>query len=117
MTREEAINAFEEIKVNAQTHLGKKYAVGCEGYYRNKIELSDAALTALRGPTREMVEKMRGEWETTKRDKATFICSGCGHLYGAFIAGCANFCPACGRPMTDEAVEIRLKELEALKDD
>ena len=28
-----------------------------------------------------------------------------------------NFCPHCSRPLTDEAVEIRLKELEALKDD
>lgn len=26
------------------------------------------------------------------------------------------FCPWCGAPMTDEAVEIRLKELEAMKD-
>ena len=47
MTREEAINAFEEIKLNAQTHLGKKYAAGCEGYYRNIIALSEAALKAL----------------------------------------------------------------------
>ena len=26
MTREEAIKAFEEIRANAQNHLGKKYA-------------------------------------------------------------------------------------------
>lgn len=26
------------------------------------------------------------------------------------------YCPHCGRPLTDEAVAIRLKELEALKD-
>ena len=26
------------------------------------------------------------------------------------------FCPKCGKPLTDEAVQIRLKELEALKD-
>ena len=27
-----------------------------------------------------------------------------------------NFCPNCGAPMTDEAVDIRLNELEALND-
>lgn len=27
-----------------------------------------------------------------------------------------SFCPHCSRPLTDEAVDIRLKELEALKD-
>lgn len=47
MTREEAIKAFEEIKSNAKNHLGKKYAAGCDGYYRDKIELADAALKAL----------------------------------------------------------------------
>ena len=47
MTREEAIKAFEEIRANAQNHLGNKYAAGCEGYYRDKIELADAALKAL----------------------------------------------------------------------
>lgn len=26
------------------------------------------------------------------------------------------YCPHCGRPLTDEAVDIRLKELEALND-
>lgn len=47
MTLEEAIKAFEEIKVNAQKNLGKKYAAGCDGYYRDKIELAEAALRAL----------------------------------------------------------------------
>ena len=47
MTREEAIKSFEEIRANAQNHLGKKYAAGCEGYYRDKIELAEAALKAL----------------------------------------------------------------------
>ena len=27
-----------------------------------------------------------------------------------------NFCPLCGAPMTDEAVQIVMKRLEALKD-
>lgn len=47
MTREEAIKVFEEIKSNAQKNLGAKYAPGCEEYYRDRIELADAALKAL----------------------------------------------------------------------
>lgn len=55
MTREEAIKAFEEIKASAQNNLGAKHAVGCEGYYRHRIELAEAALRALRPVSREQV--------------------------------------------------------------
>ena len=47
MTKEEAIKAFEEIRENAQNNLGAKWAYGCDGYYRDKIELADVALKAL----------------------------------------------------------------------
>lgn len=53
MTREEAIKAFEEIKASAQSNLGAKHAVGCDGYYRDRIELAEAALKALRPVGRE----------------------------------------------------------------
>lgn len=122
MTRAEAINAFEEIRANAQTHLGKKYAAGCEEYYRDKIELAEAALAALRGPTREMVERMRGEWIGDNGEKVGTIdgtplksstCSNCGNrLVGSDECSCAgHFCPACGSPMTDEAVDMMLERI------
>ena len=120
MTREEAINAFEEIKLNAQTHLGKKYAAGCEGYYRDKIELAEAALAALRGPTREMVERMRGEWmfpifgDQQDADDPRCQCSECGSIETPLARH--RFCPSCGAPMTDEAVDMVMERLEALKD-
>ena len=57
MMREEAIKAFEEIKANAQNNLGKKYAAGCEGYYRDKIELAEAALKALYAYKEDEIEK------------------------------------------------------------
>lgn len=47
MTREEAIKRIEAIKLNAQNNLGAKWAHGCDGYYRDQIELADAALKAL----------------------------------------------------------------------
>ena len=109
MTREEATKAFEEIRANAQTHLGKKYAAGCEGYYRDKLELADAALTALRGPTREKVERMRGTWKhylpPLGAGNVQCRCTNCGRTPDVETP----FCAWCGSPMTDEAVDMVLR--------
>lgn len=117
MTREEAIEAFEEIKVNAQNNLGAKWAHGCDGYYRNKIELTDAALKALRPVSWERVGKVwKGEWEPTESPYMNECedCSVCG--YRTPWGHGFRFCPACGAAQTDEAVEMVMKRLEALKD-
>ena len=75
------------------------------------------AAAALRGPTREMVEKMRGEWEAVPRfgvyDTA---CSKCGYSPGIRFFS-SDFCPACGAPMTDEAVEMVMERLEEMQND
>lgn len=55
MTREQAIKHIEDIRASALENLGAKYAHGCEGYYRTRIELSDICLTALRPVRREQV--------------------------------------------------------------
>ena len=86
-------------------------------------------LTALRPVSRERVEKVwRGKWNVSYDELNGFTyvtCSKCGDetvLNGCFVTtegepcGLEDFCPACGAPMTDEAVDIRLKELEALND-
>lgn len=118
MTREEAVKAFEEIKAGAQNNLGAKYARGCEGYYRDKIELADAALQALRPVTREQVEKAwRGEWEFPifmdgDANDPRCKCSECGSIETPLARH--RFCPNCGAPMTAEAVELVLKRLEKL---
>lgn len=78
------------------------------------IENGNFALAALRGPTREQVERMRGEWinKHSAFDHKIFICAKCGKqisIQGENL----SFCPACGAPMTDEAVDIlrqRIKE-------
>lgn len=64
------------------------------------------ALAALRGPTREMVEEMRGEW--IEDEFAISHCSlcGCEHEEPEIIT---PFCPLCGSPMTDEAVDMMLE--------
>ena len=119
MTREEAIEYFK-MKVSAREAIGNDIGTDYEAY---KI-----AISALRPASREQVEKVwRGEWEfdaaATEGEFGGIRCSKC-HTAVSFGGKHAfhnaktfeHFCPSCGAPMTDEAVEIRLKELEALKD-
>ena len=82
-------------------------------------------ITALRPVSREQVEKMRGEWVDIKGEKVVVDeygcpvgwaqCSACGeYLIASDEYSCTgHFCPACGAPMTDEAVNILLERLEA----
>ena len=81
-------------------------------------EALDLALTALRPVSREQVEKVwRGEWIHAmpilgSRDEE-IRCSKCGNIIGFET----DFCPYCGDPMTDEAVEMVMEKLEALNGD
>ena len=83
----------------------------------------DTILTALRPVSKEQVEKVwRGEWNyshTTETDHFAVVkCSKCGHeaFAIALYVKDENFCPHCGAPMTDEAVQMVMERLEALKD-
>ena len=68
--------------------------------------------------SREQVEKVwRGEW--TPGDSICPICEK--NKFDGLDADIwadwmPSFCPNCGAPMTDEAVEIVVERLEALKD-
>lgn len=72
---------------------------------------------ALRPVSREQVERMRSRWITVAEvngeqySKCAACQTGLDGLEDAYL-----FCPHCGAPMTDEAVDIRLRELEALND-
>ena len=70
--------------------------------------------SALRPVSREQVEKLRGEW-TGNFNAHCSLCDTFNTM--AYIGQGGNFCLACGAPLTDEAVDILLKRLEALKDD
>ena len=103
MTRAEAIKILE-----------RRTTIPGDGYTFEQInEALDLALAALRGPTREMVERMRGEW--IEDEFAINHCSLCGYEQEEPEL-ITPFCPLCGSPMTDEAVDILLEKLEALKD-
>ena len=75
-------------------------------------EALDMAVSALRPVSREQVERMRGEWTTDG------VCSRCGfdamYYKGVPVQVRTNYCPACGSPMTDEAVDMVMERLEAL---
>ena len=118
MTRAEAIDWFEQVRDIAKRNLGEKWTRGCEKHYQLKVDLAEAALIALRGPTREMAERMRGRWvdldgEEVETDEygcpsGFASCSVCDdNLTAAEEYSCrGRFCPNCGAPMTDEAVDM-----------
>ena len=102
MTQEEAIKILE--------HLAE--IVSSEDYQ----ETFKMAASALRPITREQVEKVwRGEWiGMTDDDGCTWYeCSQCEHDLDSLEVP-NHFCPACGAPMTDEAVEMVIERLEEM---
>ena len=110
MTREEAIEVLRRLPIGLMD-------LSCE----QKSDLTEAlniALAALRGPTREQVENLQGEWlfpifvGQKEANDPRFQCSECGSVETPLARH--RFCPSCGAPMTDEAVEITLQRLEAL---
>ena len=90
--------------------------------YPGKSVIRDAftlALSALRPVSREQVEKMAGEWvQDINKGPAVFYCSSCGESFEihSYEFQKYRFCPFCMAPMTDEAVEMVMERLEALKD-
>ena len=121
MTREEAITILQE-----------KYDY-CKSFYdlaahpeedypemAKYLQALQIALSALRPVSREQVEKVwRGEWNNINpavlKPGVSWVCRcakcGCPQDYKH------NFCPNCGAAQTDEAVEMVMERLEALRDE
>ena len=106
MTREEAIIALESIR---------RFKEMCGGKDKNGIEALDLALAALRGPTREMAERMRGKWKhylpPLGAGNVQCRCTNCGRTPDVETP----FCAWCGSPMTDKAVDMMLERMKELK--
>ena len=130
MTKEEAI-----------TYLQEKYDY-CKSFYdlaahpeedypetAKYLQALQIALSALRPVSREQVEKMRGEWIDIEGEKVRVDkygqpygwaqCSACEeYLTASDEYPCiGHFCPNCGAPMTDKAVDMVMERLEALRDE
>lgn len=102
MTREEASKILRDMlsgPIVPPVHLGSQ-----------KQEAIRVALTALRGPTREQAERMRGEWQSLHR-LSEYYCSRCGEEFEihSYDKDKYQFCPHCMAPMTDEAVDMTLE--------
>lgn len=125
ITREEAIKALKEIKDRAWGWHINEQVLGID--YDEFIEIMDAVLLFLNSVSREQVEKVwRGEWiakhyvdgilEGTNFDE----CSKCGYqrvFENPKLKTKYMFCPNCGAPMTDKAVDMVMKRLEVLRDE
>ena len=113
MTKEEAIK-YGENKLKLLRALGYNdyYTPGEYCGYYDEFSFVTVALSALRPITREQVR--RGEWEKIGADYrgqgGIWKCTACGKTYPYKC----DFCPNCGAPMTDKAVDMVMERLEAL---
>ena len=109
MTREEKIKRLKALKARCERLIVSSDRVPEE--WRKDAEALDLAVAALRFPTREMVERVRGEWVKTSEYMPIFGCSKCGErtLFRSRDNVFPDFCPACGAPTTDEAVDMMLE--------
>lgn len=105
MTTKEAIYTIERL-----AHTEAKWP-GTE----DTLAALDLALTALRHVSREQAR--RGEWEKIGADYrgqgGIWRCTECRKTYPYKC----DFCPNCGTPMTDEAVQMVMERLEELKNE
>lgn len=111
MTREEAIEVLEnggwwDLLIPVTTIEGR--------IEDDKLhEALDLALSALRPVSREQVEKVWNGCTYCMND----ICSLLNWKYGLdYVLPNYKFCPMCGRPLTDEAVEMVMERMEGMKD-
>ena len=108
MTRKEAADIIEN-KIQIDVRLCTDEEVD---QYQDALYM---ALSALRTPTREQMEKV---WRGCEK------CNGAGE-YSRYAENLtkillAKYCPHCGRPLADEAVEMvmeRINEMEEITDE
>ena len=135
MTKEEAIKWLEEIVQDTDTYWGScSKALQKELDEQKQVFLLD--LSALRPVSREQVEKVWFGCDICREDKEVKSDNFCGaatmrivgdsidlrgdekkikffgHIYAPSFS--VRFCPFCGKPLTDEAVDMVMERLEAL---
>ena len=127
MTKREAAlksckDRLERLENAPSHHYGKRQR-------KRAIELEKVKIEALRPITRERLEKMRGEWIDIDGEKVPVdkygqpfgwaMCSACGeYLTASDEYPCiGHFCPNCGAPMTDKAVDMVMERLEEVQND
>ena len=117
MTREEARKILQKLATNS---------LCVEDYSNDKIKISSRmGAQALRSVSRETVERMWGgcpecrtrcglcvninAWDKYGKPDVCNLCVDCSNFESD-----QRFCDACGRPLTDEAVQMVMERVEAL---
>lgn len=78
-------------------------------------EVAESVLAALRPVSREQVEKA---WMGCKYcDEEWGTCNPITNRFVMPPRGGIQYCPMCGKPLTDEAVQMVMERLEALHED
>lgn len=119
MTREEAIKILQKRQRFCKVISDHANAT-IKADELQEVEAIDMAISTLCPVSREQVERMRGEWmfpifgDQQDANDPRCQCSKCGSIETPLARH--RFCPACGAPMTDEAVDMVMKRWEALKD-
>ena len=136
MIREEKIKRLKALKARCERLIVSSDRGPEE--WRKDAEALDLALSALRPVSREQVEKVWFGCDICRGDKEVKSDNFCGaatmrivgdsidlrgdekkikffgHIYAPSFS--VRFCPFCGKPLTDEAVQMVMERLEALKD-
>ena len=108
MTIDEAIKNREDC-LKYLEEIGPKASPDCV----EAVRWSAKALKALRPVSREQVEKVWRGCEYCDEEWGT-----CNPITNRFVMpprGGIQYCPMCGKPLTDEAVEMVMERLEAMK--
>lgn len=122
MTREEAITQLDLLLEYCESMMTSEYPV-----WRRDCEALQMLIAALRPVSREQVEKV---WRGCRSCKS---CRSCAYsIYDLKDVPCkmcdpnaegivteykpSNFCPVCGKPLTDEAVEMVMERLNKLEE-
>ena len=110
MTREEAITQLELLLEYCESMMTSEYPV-----WRRDCEALQMLIDALRPVSREQVEKVwRAHWNESTHLGGFVYCSRCG--YNALEANNYTFCPKCGSPFTDEAVEMVMEKINNMEE-
>ena len=110
MTREEAITQLELLLEYCESMMTSEYPV-----WRRDCEALQMLIAALRPIRREQVEKA---WMGCKYcDEEWGTCNPITNRFVMPPRGGIQYCPMCGKPLTDEAVQMVMERLEALQSD
>lgn len=108
MTREEAITQLEILLEYCESMMTSEYPV-----WRRDCEALQMLIAALRSVSREQVGQVWGGCEWCDEEWGT--CNPITNRFTMPPRGGIRFCPMCGKPLTDEAMQMVMERLEGLE--